>query len=500
MKTYASSPHGILHITILGGILGVLVLWLSRRPEALVLTAAPVAVLMLLNYRAATVITTWVLLVWMSRIAAVYFDLVLFSYAVYACICLTVASYALRLAAPGAFRLRLTANPWIWLFITALVVAGLRGASNAGGIPPWLLAADDVDYSAPWVYVRTFVLPALFLPVLAMLIAAAVEDGEKLTRFVVPMCAFIWVICLLIMWDVAVSGQSLAALAQPDERNEHLAAIGFHSNELGTMLAIAYALSLGIRDAMRSPRLRAAMSLTLVLTGGALILTFSRGAYVAFAVTNMLFFMRASPRRKATLVTVVLLVWLVAPAAVVNRAQYALDSRDPNAISAGRVENIWLPLLPDVRAHLFLGQGLESIMWTEAQRFDLIYHVNLSHNAYLDLLLDFGILGSLPILAWYVYLWRGFLRQAACDRDHACRRFFYGGHLALVALSVCALTNDRLTPTATTALLWIAGGVLMGRQAVHNLRSGAAVSPRETEEPRLFRMNRIPPSRVVSVS
>ena len=498
MKTYSTSPNGILHITILVGILGALALWLSRRPEAIVLTATPVVALMLLNYRVATVITTWVLLIWLSRIAVVFYDFVLFSYAVYACIALTAAAYVLRLAAPGRFRLRLMANPWIWLFIAALVVAGVRGMTNAAGIPPWLLAGDDVDYRIPWVYLRTFVLPAIFLPMLAMFVAAAVADGEKLARFIVPMCAYVWAIGLLIVWDVAVSGQSLMALAQPDERNEHLAALGFHSNEFGTMLAVAYALLLGIRDVAQSRRGRAAISLTLVLTAGVLLLTFSRGAYVAFAVTNMLFFMRASGRRKAAFVTVVLLVWLAAPSAVVDRAQYALDSRDPNEISAGRVENIWMPLLPDVRSHLLFGQGLQSIMWTEAQRFQLIFPVNLSHNAYLDLLLDFGLIGSLPILAWYAYLWRGFIRQAKDDPDEAFRRFFYGGPLALAALAVCALTNDRLTPTSTTVFLWIAAGVLMGRQAVQTRRGLPSPLVEETR-PRWFRMDRMPPSREVAI-
>jgi len=498
MKSDASSAHGILHITILLGILGAIALVLSRHPEALVLTAVPVAALMLLNYRVAAVITTWVLLIWLSRLAVVFFDFVLFSYVVYACICLTAVACALRMVAPGRVRLRLTTNPWIWLFIAVLIVGGLRGAASVDGIPPWLLV-DNVDYATPWVYIRTVVLPAVFLPVLAIFVAAAVEDGERLTRFIVPMCAFVWAIGILILGAVALSGQSLLGMSQADERNEHLAALGFHSNEFGTMLAVAYALLLGIRDAVPGRRGKTAISLTLALAASALVLTFSRGAYVAFAVTNLLFFMRASPRRKAAFVIVVVLAFLVAPAAIADRAQYAIDSRDANAISAGRVDNIWMPLLPDVREHLLFGQGLESIMWTEAQRFELIFPVNLSHNAYLDLLLDFGIVGSLPILAWYAYLWRGFIRQAKHDEDEAYRRFFYGGHLALASLAVSALANDRLTPTATTVCLWIAAGVLMGRQAAYANR-GSRPAPIERTRPRWVRMNDVAPRGAVSIS
>jgi hypothetical protein len=500
MKTYASSSNGILHITILAGILGAVALLLSRRPEAFVLVAAPAVALMLLNYRAATVITTAVLLVWLSRVLVVFYDFVFFSYAVYACTGLTLAAYVLRFAAPGRFRLRLVTNPWMWLFIGALLIAGIRGAAHVDGIPPWLLTGDNVDYSTPWVYFRSVAMPAMFLPIAAIFIAAAVQDGQKLTPFVVSMCTYAWTIGFLIVTDVALSGQSLLTMAQADERYEHLTTLGFHSNEFGTMLAIAYAVLLGTRDGVQSRRGRAAISLTLAMTATALILTFSRGAYVAFAVTNVLFFMRASAGRKAALVTLVLLMWVVAPAAIVDRTKYALDSQDPNTISAGRLDNIWLPILPDIKDHLFFGQGLQSIMWTDAQRFQLIYPVNMAHSAYLDLLLDFGLIGSLPILAWYAYVWRGFIRQAQFDEDEGFRRFFYGGHLALVSLSLCALTNDRLSPSATTAFVWIAAGVLIGRQSVHDTRTATMQSPIEETVPqtRWFRMNRIPRRRAVS--
>ena len=39
-----------------------------------------------------------------------------------------------------------------------------------------------------------------------------------------------------------------------------------------------------------------------------------------------------------------------------------------NAITAGRVDGIWLPLLPEVLKHPIFGTGHSSILWSEAMR------------------------------------------------------------------------------------------------------------------------------------
>lgn len=422
-----------------------------------------------MNYRRATTLTTWVMLLWLSRLPVVFFDFPLVSYAVYACLTLTMVICLLRVWAPAGARAGLITNGWIWLFILAVVGGGVHGAMNVGSIPPWILSGDTADYASPWVYGRSVVLPSLFLPLLSVLIATAYRERETLEAALTPMIALAATFALLIVWDVATSGASLVAMAQPDERNEHLASLGFHSNEFGTMLAVTYALLLGTRQGITSRHVKTALTITLGLAAVALVLTFSRGAYAAFAVTNMLFFMRAKPSRKGALVAIVLLLWFAAPAAIFSRAQYALDSKDVNEISAGRIDSIWVPLLPDISHNWLFGQGLHSIMWTEAQRLQQIFPVSLAHNAYLDLMLDMGVVGALPILAWYAYLWRGFLRESRRDPDPAFRALFYGGHLALASLSLCALTNDRLTPTTPTVVLWIAAGVLLGRQWLHRV-------------------------------
>jgi len=66
----------------------------TRRIELAAVVALPLALLLLSNFRLAATVTIWVALIWLMRIPAVFFDLVQFSYVLYACVALT-AGYAL---------------------------------------------------------------------------------------------------------------------------------------------------------------------------------------------------------------------------------------------------------------------------------------------------------------------------------------------------------------------------------------------------------------------
>ena len=418
-----STSWSVLLGVMLVAVAGALVLY-TGRIELVGIFALPLALLLLSNFRLATMVTTWVVLIWLLRLPTVFFDLVQFSYVVYGTIALTFGAYLLRVGVRGQAHLPLITNRWIWLLTGTVVLGGIHGASNVGNIPPWLLTSTDADLGVPWAYYRTVVFPGVLLPLLAILIGGAFRDTQGLKGITTPLWTFVCFIDLMIIGQVLTSGESLSVLAT--QRSEHLTALGFHSNEFGTFLAIAYGLGLGIWDGTESGRSRKVLGATLVITVIALLLTFSRGAYLAFAVTNVVVFMRGAPKKRAAFFVILALLWIAAPSALVDRIGYGLSSKDVNEISAGRVEKLWLPLLPDIAGHLWFGQGMQSIMWTDAQRFQEIFPASLAHNAFLDLILDFGLIGALPIVAWYAYLWRGFRHGSRNDPDAEFRALFWG--------------------------------------------------------------------------
>jgi O-antigen ligase len=443
---------------------GALLFVYTRRIEVAALIGLPLALRMVTSFRTSALVTSCAMLVWLSRAPMVFFDLMVFSYVVYAAVAITIAAFFVRFVHGGASRLPLVTNLWLALFVVVVVLGGLNGLRHVEAIPAWILVGTSADYGVPWVYFRTIVLPGLLLPLLAGITAIAIADRQKLETTLLPLWGLAAAMALLVLGFVASAGVPLGTMADASYRNEHLKDIGFHSNELGTFLALAYALLIGARSGMTERRARALAAVVLAAIAVALVLTFSRGALLAFLVINGYYFLSGSPRKRALFGGLVLLACLAAPAAVLERARFGLDTRDLNEISAGRLDNIWLPLLPDVGDHVWFGQGLHSIMWTDAQRLRQMYPVSVAHNAYLDLVLDVGIVGGALILCWYAYLWGAFRRGAAADPDVRYRGVFHGGQLAIVALFVCALSNDRLTPTAPACLLWVVSGVLLGRQ------------------------------------
>ena len=459
------SVEAKLNLLALVGVFGGGMLFLyTRRVELLALIALPMALGMVSSFRTSALVTTCVMLLWLSRVPMVFFDLAIFSYAVYACVAITAAAYLLRLLHHGNAPLPIVSNRWLALYVAVVLIGGVKGIVNVEAIPAWILTGTIADYGVPWVYFRNIILPGLLLPLLAIMTAAAIADRQKLSMTILPAVAFATTMALMVLVSVATSSLTLGGMADSSYRDQHLSQIGFHSNELGTLLAIAYALILGSRAGLRDRRARVLTACTLLLIGTAQLLTFSRGAMLAFLVVNGLFFITGSRQKRALFVALAMIGWLIAPAALFERAQFGLDTMDLNQISAGRLENIWLPLMPDIADHLFFGQGLHSVMWTDAQRLQQIYPVSLSHNAYLDLVLDLGLVGGACVLGWYIFLWRLFSKGAAKDPDARFRGVFHGGQLALVGLFVCALSNDRLTPTAPTCLLWLAAGVALGRE------------------------------------
>jgi len=440
---------------------GALVIF-TERLELVAVLALPAVLVLLRDYRLGVIATLWAMLLWTSRLPSAVLGFAQFSYVVYASMAVCLASYALSLTLPGR------RTPWIgslgwgpWLLMAALLAAGVRGAMNAELIPAWIDETGDI--SRPWAYFRMFALPGIFQLLLALMIAAAFSRGQYPSRIFAACGAMMWILDLAILGMVLVSGTPLHDLAQADQR-EFLNGLGFHANEFGAFLAISYALMLGLWPTARSPRAKLVLGSTIVLTLAALSVTFSRGGYLACAAVTGLFFIRGTAKQKMAFLLGLACLWIILPTAVLDRIQYGADGGDLNSLSAGRIEWIWLPLLNDVSNHLLLGQGLNSVMWTDAQRMQLMAPVFMAHSGYLDLLLDFGIVGAIPVAAAYAYLWRGLLQMHREDPDIRLRNLFYGGHLAMVAFALVNITSDKVTPTATTLFLWIAGGIMMARR------------------------------------
>src|SRR5262249_4553059 len=140
----------------------------------------------------------------------------------------------------------------------------------------------------------------------------------------------------------------------------------------------------------------------------------------------------------------------------------------PATISAGRIDHIWLPLLPEIPRSPVFGHGLGSILWSEPMRRGpgiAILAVGHPHNAYLQALLDMGVVGLVLLCAYFVHVWKG-LRALSVDPgvNPVLRGFYLGSAAGLVALLVSYMTDSSLAPMPEQSFLWLAIGMMYGQR------------------------------------
>jgi O-antigen ligase len=137
-----------------------------------------------------------------------------------------------------------------------------------------------------------------------------------------------------------------------------------------------------------------------------------------------------------------------------------------NAVSADRINGLWLPLLPELWKSPLWGNGLNSILWSFPMQNGVIDPVGHPHNAYLEAMLDMGIVGLGLTLAYFAHVWKGF---RALSKDAALspemRALFQGATACLCAFFLTCLVGGSLRPGAEAAYLWIAIGLMYGMLA-----------------------------------
>jgi len=379
----------------------------------------------------------------------------------------TLVSYVLKGLFDGSLR-RFMPPPLFWLYVVPIIMAGALGAGHVGDIAPGLVKYVIIDFDSAPGYIRDVVVKPLFMVIFALLIGAAVSRSEKPEKFLIPTLISMWVMGAMVVVFVYLSGVSLRELARSDSRG-FLSPLGMHAGELGYMYEVAYALLLFTWAESKESGLRLALLASMGLVVVALVLTFSRGAFLGFIVVNALFLLWR--RNAKTLIFGGLLVAValfLLPNAVYDRVTTGFGS-SLDSYSAGRIDEIWLPLLPEVLRIPIYGQGLGSILWSEVMHRGAgitIAAVGHPHNAYLQALLDMGIAGLILVCAYFAHVWKGF-RALSVDPavSPTLRGFFLGGAAGLAGLLISYVTDSSLMPRPEQVFLWLAIGMMYGHRA-----------------------------------
>jgi O-antigen ligase len=351
----------------------------------------------------------------------------------------------------------------VWLYVLPVFAAGLLGMSHAREIHPFFFSNMVLNFTDAGGYLREMALRPLLIVLAVVLVGAAAARAERPERLLIPMMAAVWMLALLQFGFIVAAGVRVGFLSSPQAR-EFYDSIGLHANDLGRLYAVAYGLFLFVWWETKRPALKTALFLSLGVAALAMVLTFSRGAFLGFFVINGLFLAWKFNARLIALALVAgAIVAALAPGYLLDRVMYGFATGDANTVSADRIHGIWLPLLPELWKSPIWGNGLGSTMWSMPMLTDEMNRVGHPHSAYLEALLDMGVIGLALMLAYFWHVWTGFRALGSnAYLSPEMRGFFQGASTALICFFITGWVGSSFRPEAEFCFLWLAIGMMYG--------------------------------------
>ncbi len=361
----------------------------------------------------------------------------------------------------------------VWMYVLPIVLAGLYGSLHVGDINSNFAEVEELTgFDTPREYLMYYLVRPLFYVAYAWAVSIAVRESKEPEKFLWAFAISALIMCLVVLYGIAITGASLQELASPRARKT-VGWTGLHNNDIGPMFV--YALGILVFSAARQRAgLKTFMLTVAALCGVAAMLSFSRNAFVGMAVVIIGYFLGGKVSwRLAGGVAFLLLAVLFLPREFVGRANSGvgtgsvLDANN-DKLSAGRVAGVWIPAMKDIMLSPVYGHGLEGTLWNKSsfndETGDAFEH---PHNAYLRSLMDMGVVGAGLVLS-FLFMLGNLARRLSSETSllrPTERAMANGAFWALVLLFVQGLTGGAFHPIVSQVFAWGAFGILFGLRA-----------------------------------
>lgn len=213
---------------------------------------------------------------------------------------------------------------------------------------------------------------------------------------------------------------------------------GMHANDVGALAT--YGLVFSVLWQERSAPWSYVRRAAIVMAILTIVFSFSRTAYVTAPLVLLLSFKSIPLKEKIAAMLVVALVVVYAAPLLIERVSFRADTRDVNQISAERIDGIWKPLWNDVEERPFLGAGRFAQI---RSKYFTVVRVSHAHSAYLQLLLEMGIVG-LAIVGFVLKRLYSVGRKAQTSLPYL-----------LVAACLVGIMGHSFIPDASNYVLWV---------------------------------------------
>jgi len=219
------------------------------------------------------------------------------------------------------------------------------------------------------------------------------KEAEKVVDVLLLSFLVVGIFAVLNSMDVVLSGGSRKLI-----KENFSVVFGLHYNTVGTILMIS--LPIALNRAMGRGK---AWSLVFIILFLGLLLTQSRGAIGGgvFGIFIYLYFIRRVGFE--TIIALLLIGGVVALLGdqLILLFSRGLESGDVSQITSGRLDNMWIPMiieLIDRPDKLIFGYGLYGMVLSDSYIYvPNFYQSGHVHNAYLDLIIDSGLIAFIPV-------------------------------------------------------------------------------------------------------
>jgi putative inorganic carbon (hco3(-)) transporter len=217
----------------------------------------------------------------------------------------------------------------------------------------------------------------------------------------------------------------------------------------------------------------------------ALTFTYSKNAWLQMGIIVLLWtvFLLRPHTQIILLLSIALVALVYFSRAEGPLAQFqSLFPRDYEISVAPRIE-LWTIALQVIAARPFSGYGLDGFAAATLEvRTDLFTDLTRTHNLYLQMLADIGVVGFVLLYGLVIYIWILGVRAYMYTRSSNARNTLFSLLIANVSLLVGSLFETPVSSNAYVSLTWIILGLTFAA-ARHELQPAMSVAAARGHSP-----------------
>jgi hypothetical protein len=221
---------------------------------------------------------------------------------------------------------------------------------------------------------------------------------------------------------------------------------------------LIYGLSFAFRKYFLNKKIINIIFILIILTSIGYL--FSRTGYFAamFAVVAYLTISKRKKMLPVIFIVVLLAGSIIFTTVVMERATQGFKTKDPDVISAGRIEGIWTPLIKenfsDPKKFIF-GDGRYAVRASNSVLKGRIWLMTHPHNMYLELLIDAGIISLIIIVSLYYVILRNAFHTLQRSTEAHLKENLYACIVSILCFLIAGMTQFSFFPTNYNVLIWV---------------------------------------------